>query len=627
MAASYISLGVEGKVRPAVRPCKTPFVVSPGSFLHEGPCFRSDPWSGVAATSALSIAGVCMTTSRRRPNWPILTLVGLALAGCGPTPSSDQADLVLMGGKIVTVDASLPEAGALAARDGRIVAIGSDEEIEAFIGPGTEIVDLAGLTAIPGFIEGHAHYMGVGISTLQLNLMDVANWDEVVGMVADAVAEAEPGELITGRGWHQEKWDRRPEPSVDGLPHHASLSAVSPDNPVLLTHASGHATFANAKAMELAGITRETPNPDGGEIVHDARGNPIGAFRETASGLLRPARAGASAPAPRRVALLAQEEAFAKGITSFHDAGSGFSTIDLWKEMIDDGSLQIRIYAMIRASNESLTENLAAYRTVGYGGDRLTVRAIKVSIDGALGSHGAWLLEPYDDLPTSSGLNTTPIEEIREKARLAMEYGYQLNVHAIGDRGNRETLDIFEEAYAAQGDGEYRWRIEHAQHLHPDDIGRFGALGIIASMQGVHATSDGPWVEAKLGARRSEEGAYVWKRLMDAGAVIMNGTDAPVEDVDPLSSYFATVSRRMNNGGVFFPDQRMSRLEALESYTINAAYGAFEEDLKGSLTVGKLADITVLSQDIMTVDEDLLPGTKIVYTIVGGRIVYSGGGA
>ncbi|MEE2897457.1 MAG: amidohydrolase [Gemmatimonadota bacterium] len=549
----------------------------------------------------------------------------VAFAACDSGPTPEAADLVLRGGKIVTVDEQVPEAQALAARDGRIVAVGSNAEIADYIGEGTEVLELDGNLAIPGFIEGHGHYMGVGRSRLQLNLMTVANWDEVVAMVEAAVAQSQPGEVITGRGWHQEKWDRRPEPNVDGLPHHRSLSAVSPDNPVLLTHASGHATYANARAMELAGIDRDTPDPTGGEIVRDPDGNAIGAFRETASGLLGPARRGAAAPDARRVALLAQEEAFSKGITSFQDAGSGFRTVDLWKEMVDDGSLKIRLWVMIRAGNESLAENLAAYRVVGHG-DRLTVRAIKKSIDGALGSHGAWLLEPYDDLPTSTGLNTTSPEDIRETAHLAMENGYQLNVHAIGDRANRETLDIFEEAYSAQGDGDYRWRVEHAQHLHPDDIPRFGALGVIASMQGVHATSDGPWVEPKLGAQRAREGAYVWQKLMASGAVIMNGTDAPVEDVDPLASYYATVSRTMNNGGVFFADQRMSRLEGLQSYTINAAFGAFEEDIKGSLTVGRFADVTVLSLDIMTVAEEEIPDTEVVYTIVGGEVVYRGGG-
>src|SRR5690606_19774978 len=416
--------------------------------------------------------------------------------------------------------------------------------------------------------------------------------------------------------------------NVDGLPFHASLSAVSPDNPVILSHASGHATYANEHAMRLAGITAETPDPPGGEIVRDGDGNPIGAFRETAAGLLAPAREGAVSPDPRRVALLAQEEAFSKGITSFQDAGSGFETVDLWRSMIDDGSLKIRMYAMIRASAEELETKAPEYRVVGYGGDRLTVRSIKVSIDGALGSHGAWLLEPYDDMPSSTGLNTAPLEEVREKARIALEHDYQLNVHAIGDRGNRETLDIFEEAYASAPERDLRWRIEHAQHLHPDDIPRFGALGVIASMQGVHATSDAPWVEPKLGERRTEEGAYAWRSLMDAVAVVMNGPDAPVEDVDPIASYYSSVSRRTADGSAFSPEQRMTREEALASYTIRAAYGAFEESLKGSLSVGKLADITVLSDDILTVPDERLPHVVVDATIVGGEVVHerAGGG-
>jgi predicted amidohydrolase YtcJ len=550
----------------------------------------------------------------------------LAAAGACSGAEGDGADLVIRGGTIITVDESNPEVQALAAIDGRIVALGTNDEIDAFVGASTEVVELNGATAVPGLIEGHAHYMGVGQSTLQLNLMDVANWGEVVDMVAAAVAQAEEGVLITGRGWHQEKWDERPQPSVDGLPHHDELSAVSPDNPVILTHASGHATFANARAMELSGITAETPDPDGGEIVRDAQGNPIGAFRETASGLLRPARANAIEPDPERVALLAQEEAFSKGITSFQDAGSSWGLVDLWTSLVDAGQLKIRLYSMIRSNPQSLSENLARYRVVGYGGDRLTVRAIKVSIDGALGSHGAWLLEPYEDLPGSAGLNTTPVEDVVETARLAMEHDYQFNVHAIGDRANREVLDIFEEAYGAAGPGDYRWRIEHAQHLHPDDIPRFGALGVIPAMQGVHATSDGPWIDAKLGRQRSEEGAYVWRDLLDSGAVIVNGTDAPVENLDPIPSYYASVSRRMANGEVLFPEQRMTRMEALRSYTLDAAYGAFEEDIKGSLEVCKLADVTVLSQNLLTVDEARILDTRVLYTIVGGEVVYRGEG-
>ncbi len=567
--------------------------------------------------------------SRTRSSFALsfVVLASLVAGSCGAPV--EPADLVLRGGRVITGDDSVPDGQALAARGGRVVAVGTADEVRRYLGDATEVVELGGRTAIPGFIEGHGHYTGVGRATLQLNLMDVANWDEIIAMVQAAVAEAQPGELITGRGWHQEKWDRRPEPNVDGLPHHEGLSAVSPDNPVILTHASGHATFANAKAMELAGITRATRDPEGGQIVHDAGGNPIGAFRETASGLLAPARQSAAPVDARRVILLAQEEAFSKGITSFQDAGSDFETVDLMKEMVDDGSLKIRMWVMLRTSNEELAGKLAAYRMIGYGDNRLTVRAIKKSIDGALGSHGAWLLEPYDDLPTSTGLNTTSVEEIDETARLAAENGYQLCVHAIGDRANRETLGIFERAFAAHPDlRDQRWRVEHAQHLNLEDVPRFAALGVVASMQGIHATSDGPWVEPKLGARRAEEGAYVWQKLMQSGAVVTNGTDAPVEDVDPLASYYASVSRMMDNGERFYPDQRMSRMEALKSYTINSAYAAFEEDLKGTLTPGKLADITVLSKDILAIPEEEIPTTSVELTIVGGEIVYrvAGGG-
>ena len=548
-----------------------------------------------------------------------------ALAVLAACESGEEADLVLRNGNIVTVDDANPEVQALAAKDGRIVALGSDADIEQYIGSDTEVIDLAGMTAIPGLIEGHAHFMGVGDANLQLNLMDVANWDEIVSMVEEAVASAEPGELIRGRGWHQEKWDNVPEPNVDGLPFHDALSAVSPDNPVILRHASGHASYANAKAMEMSGIDASTRDPEAGELVRDASGNPIGAFRESAARLLRPASQGASTPDPRRVVELAQQEAMAKGLTSFQDAGSGFNTIDVFREMAEDGSLKIRLWVMIRASNAELAEKLPDYKIIGAGDDRLTVRAIKRSIDGALGSHGAWLLEPYDDLPESSGL-PNDVEGIYETAQLAMDNGFQLGVHAIGDRGNRVVFDIYQDQFEANPDqDDLRWRIEHAQHLHPDDIPRFGGMGVIASMQGVHATSDGPWLAERLGDERAKWGAYVWQDIMAAGGIISNGTDAPVEDVDPLASFYATVSRRMNNGEVLYADQRLSRMEALRSYTINVAYAGNEEDIKGSLEIGKLADVTVLSKDILTIPEDEIPSTEIAYTIIGGEVMYTGG--
>jgi predicted amidohydrolase YtcJ len=313
----------------------------------------------------------------------------------------------------------------------------------------------------------------------------------------------------------------------------------------------------------------------------------------------------------------------ANGITTFHDAGASFEDVDLFRQLVDAGELPVRLYVMLSEGNQQLAERIADYRLIGYGDNRLTVRAIKRLIDGALGSHGAWLLEAYDSLPSSTGLNTEPVDVLKETARLAVEHDFQLCTHAIGDRGNRETLDIYSEALAPTGDtSARRWRIEHAQHIHPDDIPRFGELGVIAAMQGIHCTSDGPWVVKRLGEERARTGAYVWRELLETGAVISNGTDAPVERVDAIASFHATVTRRTASGETFFADQRMTREEALGSYTLAGAYAGFEEDLKGSLEAGKLADITVFSQDILTVPEEEILSTKVDYTIVGGEVVY-----
>jgi predicted amidohydrolase YtcJ len=556
--------------------------------------------------------------------------VGALTATVGYQPAPQQpAELVLTNGKIVTVETAGSQAQAVAVRGDRIVALGSSADVKRHIGPSTQVIDLNGQLVIPGFIEGHGHFTGVGTAELQLKLMKTQSWDEIVAMVAAAAKTAKPGQWIRGRGWHQEKWKTKPQPNVEGFPTHHSLSAVSPNNPVYLTHASGHASFANAKAMELSNLTRATPNPPGGEILKDAKGDPIGVFRETASRLIRtgtgepPRTPDEDAAHDRKVLELASREVLSKGVTSFQDAGSSLGTVDLMKRMVDEGKIGVRLWVMLRQPNQTLAPNLAKYRMVDYGGGYLTVRAIKHSIDGALGSRGAWLLEPYSDAPESTGLNTTPADTIRETAKLAIQHGYQMCVHAIGDRANRETLDIFEEAFKANPDKkDLRWRIEHAQHLHPSDIPRFGKLGVIASMQGVHCTSDAPYVPARLGAKRSAEGAYVWQSLMKSGAVVSNGTDAPVEDVDPIASFYATVSRKLPDGSVFYAAQRMNRADALRSYTLNAAIAAFEENSKGSLKVGKYADMVVLSQDIMTVPEAQIPKTEVLYTIVGGKIRY-----
>jgi predicted amidohydrolase YtcJ len=546
-------------------------------------------------------------------------------------PAPKPADMVLINGKVVTLDAKNLQTDAIAIRDGNIAGIGSNAFIRKTIGPSTKVIDLKGALAVPGLIEGHGHFAGVGRTRLELNLRDAQTWDDIVAKVADAVKKAKPGEWIIGRGWHQEKWSKPPAPSILGFPVHDTLSKASPDNPVILTHASGHAVFVNAAAMAKAGITRTTPNPSGGEIAKDSSGNPTGLLAEQAQGLVQRARAMADrekTPAQREADTrqeleLAAEESLSKGLTTFQDAGSPFSTIDVMRKMADEGKLGIRLWVMIGDSNAAIEKNIAKYKVTGESGGFITVRAIKKYMDGALGSRGAWFLEPYTDQPDTSGFRTGDAADMRRTAEIAIAHGLQLCIHAIGDRANRETLDLYEQIFKENPEKKnLRWRIEHAQHLSAEDIPRFAKLGVIASMQGIHCTSDAPFVIPRLGPKRAEEGAYVWRKLIDSGAVVSNGTDAPVEDVDPLPNYYASVTRRLKDGTIFYPAQKMTRLEALRSMTVQPAYAGFEERTKGSLVTGKLADITVIDRDILTVPDDKIPGAKVLYTIVGGKIAY-----
>jgi predicted amidohydrolase YtcJ len=323
---------------------------------------------------------------------------------------------------------------------------------------------------------------------------------------------------------------------------------------------------------------------------------------------------------------LATSDCLAHGVTSFHDAGESFAAIDHFHRLADRGELQVRLWVMIGESPTALAERLPKYRLIGAGKNHLTVRAIKMFMDGALGTQGAWLLEPYDDVPGSVGMAVTPPETLRRVARLAIERDFQLCVHAIGDRANRQVLDVYRDVFREHPEKTgLRWRIEHAQHLHPDDIPRFAQLGVIASMQGVHATSDAPFVATRLRPRRAQEGAYAWQRLLKSGAVIVNGTDVPVEEISPVRCVYASVTRKLPDGRVFFPEHRMTRRQALRSYTLDAAYAAFEEDIKGSLALGKLADVVVLSKDITTVpDEDILQA-EVLYTLVGGKVLFERG--
>ncbi len=553
----------------------------------------------------------------------------LTLISCSPQP---EADLIIYNAGVITLDDARPTARAVAVSGDRIAAVGSDSLILTYRTAKTELIDAGGQTLIPGFIEGHAHFMGLGQALLTIDLRAAQSWPEIVALVDSAVQKSDPGTWIFGRGWHQEKWLRPPVPHVQGYPLHTSLSAVSPDNPVVLSHASGHGIMANQKAMALAGVNRETATPDGGVILRDASGQPTGIFLENAEALILQAyrRRQGELPADARRAMrlkmlrAATAHSLKNGITGFHDAGASFDDIDFFRQAARSGELKTRLWVMI-APNERLTpDKLKRYRMVGAENNMLTVRAIKQYADGALGSRGAWMLQPYSDRPGTSGQNTTPMDSILKVARLAYEADYQVCTHAIGDRGNREVLDIYEQVL--RGDISRRWRIEHAQHLAVADIPRFADLGVIASVQTVHCTSDGLWVPARIGEERAREGAYVWQKLLKSGARLANGTDAPVERLSPLKNYYAAVTRRLSDGSVFFGDQKLTREEALKSLTLWNAYAAFEEKEKGSITAGKLADFTLLSANPLTVPEEKIPAIRVLMTVLGGSVEYKAPG-
>jgi len=547
------------------------------------------------------------------------------------TAADEPATLVLRGGSIVTLDSTVPRAAAIAIRGDTIVAVGTDQSIAKWIGPGTRVIECRGRMVVPGFIEGHAHFLSLGDSKRKLDLSSAGSWDEIVQKVASAAKVAPKGTWIVGRGWHQGKWREPPLANVEGYPDTADLSREVPDHPVLLTHGTGHMALANEHAMRLAGITADSKSPRGGEILKSADGRPIGAFRETAaSPLYRALDRSLKDRTPEQIkaeqlaeAHEAIQECLRFGVTTFHDAGTSLAEVDLFRELAEHGKLPVRLWVMLNEDNDVLEQNLARYRIVNGYDNHLTVRGIKRMIDGALGTHGAWLLEPYDDLPTSRGLNTSSMDSLKRTAELAIRFDFQLCVHAIGDRANREVLTVMEEAFRRHPERtDWRWRIEHAQHLHPADIPRFKSLGVIASMQGNHATSDGPFVVQRLGEWRARTGAYAWRSLIDAGAVVINGTDAPVETLNPLDSFYASVTRRLADGVEFYPEQCMNRMEALRTYTRNAAYAGFEESRKGTVTEGKLADLVILSHDLLTIPDSELRQARVDTTIIGGRIEY-----
>jgi predicted amidohydrolase YtcJ len=499
---------------------------------------------------------------------------------------------------------------SLAVKDGRILAVG--DEVAAHIGPNTRRIDARGATIVPGFIDSHGHMASLGQSLGTPDFRAARSVDEIAAVVRRQAAASKPGEWILGRNWDQTNWG-------GALPTADPLSQAAPDHPVFLSRVDGHAAWTNRRALALAGITAATPDPPGGRIIHTASGEPTGVLVDAAQDLVaRKIPPGAAGEIQQQLERAARA-CVGVGITSVHDAGVGAEALDAYRTLIRDRKLPVRIYAMISGDGALWQEYLKRGPEIG---DRLTVRSVKLIADGAMGSRGAAFLEPYLDDPGNSGLLMLTRGQIERVALQAVERGFQVNVHAIGDRANRTVLEAYGEVL--KGKNDRRFRVEHAQVVAPGDFELFAKYSVIASMQATHATSDMRWVEARIGPERAE-GSYAWRTLLSLGVPIANGSDFPVEPPGPLRGFYAAITRQDESGnppGGWFPAQRMTRTEALRSWSTVGAYAAFEEKTKGSLTPGKLADFVMLSADIMQIPPAEILKTRILMTVVGGEEVY-----
>lgn len=563
---------------------------------------------GFAGRALVVIVATCLMTGNR-----------------GSASAAEDAGVttVYVNANIHTVDAAIGRAGAMAVREGRFLEVGSEAEVRRAAGEGAKVVDLAGMTVLPGLIDAHGHMAGLGaFARGRTDLSFARSYQDVVRATSESADRLEPGEWVLGGRWDHESWASKQ------LPAHDDLSRALPENPVWLTRVDGHAGLANAEAMQRAGVTSETPDPPGGAILRDEEGEPTGVFIDNAMSLIERA---IDAPLPRSEDLLlaAQEMCLSAGLTGVHDAGVSPAEIAAYRRLAERGNLKLRVYAMVSApyaiehfSNRGITV-----------GERLTVRSVKMYMDGAMGSRGAWLLEPYSDRPTDergrpyTGLALSDPEFVRDVCEHALEVGYQVCTHAIGDRANREVLDAYAEALKRRPTEDHRFRIEHAQLLATGDIPRFARLGVIPSMQPTHCTSDMRWVEDRVGPERAR-GAYAWASLIRAGVPIAGGSDFPVESHNPFLGLHAAVTRQNLGGdppGGWRPEERMTRDEALRSFTIWAARASFEEDVKGSITPGKMADFIVIDRDVMTCDAQDIPETRVLRTVIGGETVFVSG--
>ena len=534
----------------------------------------------------------------------------------------NKADVILVNANVITVDNSRPNAQAIAIHGDKIIAVGSNEEIQRVRDSQTRVIDLQGKTVIPGLVDGHLHFLGLGTERGRwLDLSEVRSEVDAAAQVRRAAERAKPGEWITGGDWHTGNWER------ETWPTRKSLDDAAPANPVLLSGMHGHASWANSKALEIAGISKSTPDPPGGKLLRSQNTNePTGILIENAQALVRVKMPDEAAEPIKERIKKSVQLALSHGFTGAHDIGTTLEAVDAYKELIDAGELSMRINAIPRVVNSGalLDRILERGRLAGYGGHRLTMRSVKVSIDGALGSRGAALMAPYQDEGHNIGVIRVPYDQLYYILEKSLKAGFSVAVHAIGDRANQMALDAVEAALKRVPVRDHRIRVEHAQVVRDQDLPRFARLGIIASLQWMHCTLDMPWAEKRIGGDRIK-GAYAWRTLLNHGTRIVGGSDEGRRTFSPLMGIHAAVTRQDSIGrpeAGWFANQRLTRYEALKSYTLDAAYSSFEEGVLGSVSVGKLADLVVLSSDIMTIPAEEILKTEVLMTIVGGKVVF-----
>jgi predicted amidohydrolase YtcJ len=554
----------------------------------------------------------------------LLVLTCLTFALVPTTLQIDSADLVFKNGNIYTVDERQPHAEAIAVKGDRIVFAGSNSEAQKYVGKNTRVVDLKGNTVVPGFTDSHQHLSGVGFREMTLNLEGITSLEDFLAKVKARVDQARPGEWINGRGWIETFW----KPPV--FPTRWDLDKVAPNNPVILTRADGHASVVNSAALKLASVDKNTASPFGGEVLKNKQsGEPTGMLIDSAQGLVRRHVPSPSDAEAERAIILGVKRDIELGWVQIQDAGGSYEDVDLYRKLYRNGTIKLRIYKAVYGPGPEAARLLSEGASIGEFGNRFTLRTIKVVSDGALGSRGAYLLQAYSDDPGNTGLLRVKEEALRPMLEDALRKGIQVETHAIGDRANRFILDEYEKALNAVPPEQRkvrdpRWRDEHTQIVDPVDIPRYAKLGIIPSMQPSHAIGDLFFAPSRLGLKRLA-GAYAWESLIKSGAIIAGGTDAPVERGEPMIEFYAAVARKDQKGFQgegWHPEEAVTREQALKMFTAWAAYAAFEEKIKGSIEPGKLADLTVLSADIMKIPEAEILKTRCVMTVIGGEIVY-----